>query len=140
MDYLKHNNVSELVIGHNKDQKQNINIGDKNNQNFVLIPYNIFIDMLIYKCKLVGISTKVREESYTSKCSFADNETIRKHNEYKGKRIKRGLFQASNGFNYNADLNGALNILKKEFPKAFDNIEGNGIEGLMISPTCLQVN
>lgn len=140
VDYLKHNNISNLVLGLNPDWKQEINIGDKNNQNFVLIPHKKFLDMLIYKCQLVGISTQVREESYTSKCSFADNETIRKHNEYKGKRIKRGLFQASNGFKYNADLNGALNILKKEFPKAFDHIEGNGIEDLMISPTCLQVN
>jgi IS605 OrfB family transposase len=129
-DQLKQANISSLVIGKNKNQKQEINIGDKNNQNFVSIPHDRFIHMITYKCQLFGIKVNTREESYTSKCSFADQETIRKHNEYKGKRIKRGLFESENGFKYNADLNGALNILRKEFPNSFTN----GIEDLMVSP------
>ncbi len=40
------------------------------------------------------------------------NEKICKHEKYLGKRIKRGLFQSSKGKLINADLNGALNILK----------------------------
>ena len=81
--------------------------------------------MITYKAELQGIKVIQREESYTSKCSFMDNETICKHETYMGKRIKRGLFRSATGRHINADLNGALNILKKEVPDAFD---GYGIE------------
>jgi putative transposase len=81
--------------------------------------------MLQYKCKLEGINVIIREESYTSKCSFMDDEEVRYHEEYKGSRVKRGLFKTSKGQYINADLNGALNILKKEVPNAF---EGYGRE------------
>lgn len=80
--------------------------------------------MICYKCKLKGIEVVTREESYTSKCSFLDNEPIKKHEEYKGIRIKRGLFKTSKGLLINADLNGALNILRKEIGKFdYDPIE-----------------
>lgn len=123
---LVSNNVSVIVIGHNKEWKQDINIGKINNQNFVQIPYNQFINMITYKSELEGIKVIQREESYTSKCSFLDNELICKHETYQGNRIKRGLFRTSTGRLINADLNGALNILKKEIPNAFN--EGYGIE------------
>jgi putative transposase len=106
--------VDTLVVGHNKEWKQDINIGKRNNQNFVQIPHSYFIDMLAYKCRLVGIEVIQREESYTSKCSFMDNELIKKLDKYGGRRIKRGLFRSQNGRLINADLNAALNILKKE--------------------------
>lgn len=125
VNQLVSNNVSLVVIGHNKEWKQDINIGKVNNQNFVQIPYNQFIQMITYKSELQGIKVIQREESYTSKCSFMDNETICKHETYMGKRIKRGLFKSATGRLINADLNGALNILKKEVPDAFD---GYGIE------------
>ena len=66
------------------------------------------------ECKLNGIEVVLREESYTSKCSFIDNEPIKKHDSYAGRRVKRGLFRSENGTFINADLNGALNILRKE--------------------------
>ena len=69
--------------------------------------------MLSYKCKLVGITVIITEESYTSKCSFIDNEVIKHHKDYKGKRIKRGLFRTNKGKLINADLNGSLNIVRK---------------------------
>ena len=125
VNQLVSNNVSLVVIGHNKEWKQDINIGKVNNQKFVQIPYNQLIQMITYKSELQGIKVIQREESYTSKCSFMDNETICKHETYIGKRIKRGLFKSATGRLINADLNGALNILKKEIPNAFD---GYGIE------------
>ncbi len=91
VNHLVSNNVSKIVIGHNKNWKQDINLGKLNNQKFVQIPFNMFIHMIIYKAQLEGIEVIVREESYTSKCSFLDNEKICKHEVYKGKRIKRGL-------------------------------------------------
>ena len=124
VNQLVSNKVATVVIGHNKEWKQDINIGKSNNQKFVQIPHSTFINMLKYKCELEGIRVIVREESYTSKCSFLDNEEICKHKKYLGKRIKRGLFRDSNGRLVNADLNGALNILRKEVPNAF----GYGIE------------
>jgi putative transposase len=117
---LVSNSVSKIVIGHNKNWKQDINLGKSNNQKFVQIPFNMFIHMVTYKAQLEGIEVIVREESYTSKCSFIDNEEICKHEAYKGKRIKRGLFRSYDGRLINADLNGALNILRKEIPNVFN--------------------
>ena len=125
VNHLVSNNVSRVVIGHNKDWKQDINLGKKSNQNFVQIPFNMFIQMVTYKSQLEGIEVVQREESYTSKCSFLDGEEICRHETYMGKRIKRGLFRSNNGRLINADLNGALNILRKEIPNAFN---GYGIE------------
>ena len=69
--------------------------------------------MLVYKCKLEGINVIIKEESYTSKCSFLDNESIKKQKVYLGKRIKRGLFETKEKRLINSDLNGSLNILRK---------------------------
>lgn len=120
VNHLVSKNVSKVVIGHNKDWKQDINLGKENNQKFVQIPFNIFIQMVTYKAKLEGIEVVQREESYTSRCSFLDKEEICKHETYKGKRIKRGLFRSNNSRLINADLNGALNILRKEIPNVFN--------------------
>jgi len=75
--------------------------------------------MLEYKCQKEGIKTKIREESYTSKCSAFDLEEIKKHEIYKGQRIKRGLYKSNNGLLVNADINGSFNIGRKEFGDAF---------------------
>ena len=119
-----------LVIGKNDGWKQDINIGKKNNQNFVSIPHAIFIKMLAYKCFLEGIHVKLQEESYTSKCSFLDLEPIKKHLIYKGRRIQRGMFKSKKYGNINADINGGLNIMRKAVPKLFSN----GIEDVVVRP------
>ena len=113
VNFLVSNNISTLVIGYNEEWKQNINLGRTNNQFFVNIPFSTFINQLDYKCKLEGINVILTEESYTSKCSFLDGESIEKHESYLGKRIKRGLFRSAKGKLINADLNGSLNILRK---------------------------
>lgn len=102
-----------MVIGYNKNWKQDVNLGKINNQKFVQIPFLQFIHMLKYKCELLGINVVLQEESYTSKCSFIDNENICKHFEYLGKRMFRGLFKTSTNYFINADVNGSYNILKK---------------------------
>ena len=117
VNFLVSNNINTLFIGKNKEWKQNINVGKRNNQNFVNIPFYKLIQMLLYKCALEGITVKEIEESYTSKCSFLDDEEISKHEEYKGKRIKRGLFKTAGGNIINADVNGGLNILRKAVGK-----------------------
>lgn len=131
---LKHNNISKAVIGKNDGWKDEINIGRKNNQNFVSLPHAQAINTLKYKLELQGIAVIIREESYTSKCSAVDFEPIKKQDAYLGKRIKRGLFKSNNGTLINADVNGGANILRKEIPTAFN---AYGIEGLVVNPVKL---
>ena len=111
--YCVLNNIREIIIGYNKEWKQNINTGRKNNQNFVQIPYGLLIEYLDYKCKEKGIVFTLQEESYTSKCDALSLENVRKHNNYSGCRVKRGLFKSSTGFVINSDVNGSINIMRK---------------------------
>lgn len=120
INHVVSNGINTIIIGHNKCWKQEINIGKRNNQNFVSIPFNMFISMISYKATLEGINVKIVEESYTSKCSFLDNERICKHESYKGRRAKRGLFKTSFGKIINADINGAFNIIRKSEKESFD--------------------
>ena len=100
VNFLVSNNISTFIIGYNEEWKQNINLGRTNNQSFVNIPFYTFINQLDYKCKLEGVNVILTEESYTSKCSFLDGETIEEHENYLGKRIKRGLFKSAEGKTY----------------------------------------
>jgi transposase len=87
----------------------------------VAIPFDRLIQQIRYKAQLVGIKVTTEEEGYTSKCSALDLETIGKHEDhaYAGKRVKRGLFRTSLGILINADVNGALNILRKVIGDTF---------------------
>jgi len=120
IELLINEGISTLVIGHNKNWKDKINIGKVNNQNFVSIPFSKIIDIIKYKAEDFGIKCIEQEESYTSKASFLDNDDIpilhenddKKHT-FSGKRITRNLYKAKNNQIIDADLNGALNIMKK---------------------------
>lgn len=125
------NNISTVIVGHNKEWKQAVNIGKKNNQNFVSIPYTTLINQLKYKGKLQGVNVIETEESYTSKCSFIMSESLEHHENYLGKRIKRGLYK-SNNLCYNADVNGALNIIRKVIPTF--SVADYGIQGVVVHP------
>ena len=107
------NGIGKIVIGYNKEWKQDINLGKRTNRNFVQIPHKTLIDYIQYKAAEYGIVVKLQEESYTSKCSFLDHESVQKHAAYKGKRIHRGLFQSKYGKQIHADINAAYNIAKK---------------------------
>ena len=117
VNHLDSNQIDSLIVAYNQGWKQDINLGKKNNQNFYGLPFYKFINMLKYKCDVKGITIKTQEESYTSKCSYLDNEDICKHDSYLGKRVKRGLFRSSKGVEINADINGAYNILVKAIGK-----------------------
>lgn len=129
------NNINTIVLGYNLFWKQKVNLGNKTNQNFVSIPFERLKFMLEYKCQRHGLIFIFHEESYTSKCSFLDNEEITKQEEYKGKRVKRGLFESNEKRIINADVNGSYNIIKKVFPRSFDTyVSGKGIEGVAVHP------
>lgn len=132
IDQLVSQDVKHLIIGKNDNWKQNLNLGKQTNQSFTSIPHARFIQQLEYKAQLAGIKVTVTEESYSSKCSFLDFEPIQKQANYVGKRVKRGLFRASNGRKYNADLNGSLNILRKVVGDSV--FDGKPIERLVVSP------
>ncbi len=135
--YCIQKDIGTIVIGYNNGWKQKINIGKRNNQNFVQIPLLSLIKQIKYKAQLKGINVLTINEAYTSKCSFLDNESIEKHEKYVGKRIKRGLFRTSNGLKINADVNGAYNIMKKAFPKA---VSVDGIEAFGLMPQIIHQN
>lgn len=115
-----------LVIGLNRQWKQEVNLGKRTNQQFVQLPHSRFIDMLTYKAQLVGIRVVVREESYTSQASFLDRDEIPTYDSgrkdkpvFSGRRVERGLYRAKDGRRIHADINGSYNTLRKEFPDAF---------------------
>ena len=121
----------KVVIGDNKEQKNEIKLGRKNNRKFVQIPHQKLFQMIEYKCKKKGIEVIMREESYTSKASFIDNDFIpkfdpknKKKYEFSGKRFKRGIYKTSNGKKINADINGAYNIMAKQFPEELSDRSG----------------
>ncbi len=129
---LLENQITMLIIGKNDNWKQGANLGKRTNQKFTAIPHATFINQLIYKCQLVGIKVVTVNEAYTSKCSFLDFEAIKKQATYLGKRIKRGLFIASNGRVYNCDQNGSLNIIRNAVGNSvFDR---QSITRLVVSP------
>ncbi len=98
-----------IIIGYNKNWKQNSNLGKKGNLCFNKIPFRKLINKI--KMKFNVITT---EESYTSKCDSLSLESIEKKEHYNGKRVTRGLFKSSINKKINADLNGAINIMRKQ--------------------------
>ena len=142
INYCNENNIDTIVIGKNEDWKQEVNLGKRNNQNFVQIPYNSFISKLKYKCQDVSIKSIVNEESYTSKASFLDDDVIPVHkkdnkNQYtfSGKRIKRGLYRSREGILINADVNGSYNIARKVFPMQY----AKGVMDVVLHPVRVNV-
>ena len=103
------NNCSTIVIGDFKGIKRN----KKHMKYFVTIPYVTLINQIKYKAKRSGIKVVMINESYTSGCSCIDDYVISKKCYNKKRRKKRGNFVTNNGFNINADVNGAYNILRK---------------------------
>lgn len=113
VNFCASNNIGRIIIGLNKEWKQEINIGKINNQHFVSIPHSKLIDKIMYKAKLLGIEVVTHEESYTSKIDHLAFEEMKHQDNYLGKRKRRGLFQSSIGKLINADINGAIGIVRK---------------------------
>ena len=119
------NEIGTIVFGWNKKNKDSINMGKKNNQEFVQIPTARLKDRIKQLATQYGLRFIETEESYTSKTSFLDNDFLpkfgEKPNQWKasGKRGKkgdglgRGQYQTEEGTTINSDCNGAANILRK---------------------------
>lgn len=130
--------IGSIIIGHNKLWKHKVTLGKRTNQNFTQIPFNRLIQMLQYKAEEYGIEVKVVEESYTSITDHLAGEPMKKQKIYLGERIKRGLFKSSTGKLINADLNGAIGILRKVVGDGFLKTLSN--RGDVFSPIKLKVS
>lgn len=120
IDYCIKHKIGNIVVGYNDGFQDRSNLGRVNNQNFVQIPLGKLKSRLEYLSKLNGINFVLQEESYTSRASFFDKDDIPSWNpqnpvstEFSGTRIYRGLYKTKSGALVNADINGALNILRK---------------------------
>lgn len=133
INYCINNDIGVLIVGYNETFQQNSNIGKRNNQNFVNIPYGQLRDKLEYLCELNGIIFVKQEESYTSKSSFWDKDELPVYNadnpkeyQFSGIRVHRGLYKTANGKTFNADINGALNIMRKSSVVNLEALYGRG--------------
>ena len=133
IDYCITNDIGSLVAGYNVTFQRNSHIGKQNNQSFVNIPYGKLRDKLSYLCELNGIAYVEQEESYTSKASFWDKDNIPDYNndnpkeyQFSGTRVHRGLYKIANGKTFNADVNGALNIMRKSSVVDMNILYGRG--------------
>jgi IS605 OrfB family transposase len=126
IDHCLKNKIGNLVLGWNDGFKLNSNMGNLNNQKFVQMPLGKLKDRLNQLCCQYGINFHLTEESYTSKSSFLDGDSLPKYGvseagrspkpqgwKASGRRILRGLYLTGEKFLVNADLNGSANILKK---------------------------
>jgi IS605 OrfB family transposase len=127
---VKEFNTDTIVVGYNAGWKQKSDMGKKNNQKFVHIPFQKLISAIENKCIKEGILFNKQEESYTSKASFLDRDSIpvwskddKTHYCFSGKRVTRGLYRSRSGRCIHADINGALNSLRKsEVVKLDENL------------------
>ncbi|MFD2615927.1 transposase, partial [Terrilactibacillus laevilacticus] len=136
------NGIGKIVIGHNKEWKQEVKFSKKDKQTFVQIPHSIWMKKLESMCNRYGINFIRQEESYTSKASFLDQDEISVYGQsntkkkFSGRRIKRGLYRTAKNLLINADLNGAANILRK----SKHNIHMDKVSrGLLAVPTRIQL-
>ena len=120
INYCIANDIGTLVVGYNETFQRGSHMGKQNNQNFVNIPYGQLRSKLEYLCTLNGIVFVKQEESYTSKSSFWDKDEIPVYNadnpreyQFSGNRVHRGQYKTASGKTINADVNGALNIMRK---------------------------
>jgi IS605 OrfB family transposase len=135
--------ISTLIVGVNPGWKQNINIGSRNNQNFVQIPHWQLRAKLAALCERYGLKYVEQEESYTSKASVLDGDDLPTYNpdnpqtyNFSGSRIKRGLYRSEGGNLINADCNGACNIGRKSKHNGFAGVSS----GVLAAPLRYQIS
>ena len=78
-------------------------------------------------------------EAYTSKCDALMGEKVCKQKEYLGRRKNRVLYVSGNGKAINADINGAINIMRKYCENK--KIQNNGqINGNVYNPEIVKIS
>ena len=143
VNYCLDNNIGNIIVGYNDGFQDKVNMGEVNNQKFTMIPYGQFKDRLRHLCNLARINFVLQEESYTSKASFYDKDEIPIWNPIKpeqgrfsGERTTRGTYRRKDGKEFNADVNGALNILRKSNVVSLDALYSSGV---VLTPTRVRI-
>ena len=109
--YNKYKDKKKIIIGYNKGWKTGVNMGSKTDRKFYEIPYRKLLNKIrdkFNKDQIIEVN-----ESYTSKTDGLALEEVCKHEVYLGRRLRRGLFSSSVHKYINADMNGAINIMRK---------------------------
>lgn len=141
INFCLRNGVDTIVVGKNDGWKQSTSksksLGKVTRQHFAYLPYSKFLEKLKYKCEDVGIRFLETEESYTSKSSFFDKDILPRFSKnfkgsysFVGNREGRS-YKTANGTVINADVNGAYNIIRKEF-KVYDGVNISNLGRLPI--------
>lgn len=124
IDYCQNHDIHKLIIGYNINWKNKPKMSKESKKKFLQIPYKRLIKYLFDKAEKIGLAVVENEESYTSKCDALALETFNDCFDRKANyRTKRGLFESQSGFLINADINAALNILRKHINKSHKNIK-----------------
>lgn len=119
MNHCLTHRIGTVVFGFNQRHKDGIELGKKNNQEFVQIPTARLKERIQQLCEQYGIQFVETEESYTSVASFLDGDFLPVFGSEpegwkpSGKRVKRGMYRTKDRQFVNADANGAANILRK---------------------------
>lgn len=134
INYCVEHQVDIVVFGWSDAYKERLNLGKVQNQMFVQIPLAKLRDRIEELCLQYQIKFVVIEESYTSQSSFFDKDILPTYDpnhigkyQFSGKRVKRGLYKQKNGERINADVNGALNILRKSKVVSLDALYHRGV-------------
>ena len=158
------NSIGTVIFGWNKFQKQECNMGASNNQKFVQVPTARLKERIRQLCQFYGLRFVETEESYTSKADALALDDIPVYGEKlgagirsmnpnkeassrrpvcwkpSGTRTKRGLFRSATGLQFNADINGALNIARKVTGSLGINFNPNDLaRGVLTSPKRLKI-
>jgi putative transposase len=143
IDHCIAHKIERVIVGFNLGQKQEINIGSRNNQNFVQIPFHTFRGKLKSLCQRYGLLYLEQEESYTSQASALDGDDLPVYNadkpatyQFSGKRVKRGLYRTWEGYLINADCNGAANIGRKSKQNGFTGLS----RGCLAQPLRIKIH
>ncbi len=131
VNYCISNNIGVIIIGYNERWKQEINIGKKNNQNFVSVPFLKLVQQLEYKSEMVGIKVIRTSEEYTSQACSSCGVICKSNRKYRGLYVCKDC-----GMVLNADVNASINILQKEVPKS----QWIGDRGCLSRPLVLEIS
>lgn len=141
--YDKYKTKDTIIIGYNEGWKQEVHMGRDTNRVFYEIPYDRLIKKI--ESKFLGRIVIRIGEAFTSKCDALNLETIdyKPNNQYDGQRVHRGLYSSKTNKLINADLNGAINIMRLYY--LANNIEFTQVTGInlgnpkiiKIDPKCL---
>ena len=120
VNYALEHRAGTIVFGHNAGWKQYADLyRKKTTQKFVSIPHDRFYRILKDKAERYGICVYSVEESYTSRASLLDSDSLPEYGKeesapvFSGRRVRRGLYCSGTGELLNADVNGAGNIIRK---------------------------